>query len=586
MSQETLSIITKDNNKVASCGTALIADDELSNRIILKALLKKYGYQVIEAVDGADAIRKFQAEDVNIVFMDVMMPVMDGYEAAAQIKTISGNTFIPILFLTAVTDEHALAHCIEVGGDDFLTKPINHTLLKAKIKSMERIRDLHKGMQVIYSRMQRDEEIAEKVFSDAVLAGNVAFEHINALSKPADIFSGDILLTSFSPSNDLHILLGDFTGHGLAAALGALPVSEVFRSMTAKGFSPAQILNTINQKLSSLLPTGMFLAAQFVSISHELDHIIVCNCGMPDFLILNGADNIIKHRVQSTGLPLGIDSSITFQDAVGILPINEGDSVLLATDGVSEARNPAGELFGQTRIEEIISQHNNGCFVLDDITSQLEAFCGDAPQDDDITAAEIPCIKALFPKKDIPLSRPAAEPVAQQKQLPASNAGGDIDFSIILRHGRLKNADPIPLLISYIKETVGLEEHRVALFTVLTELYVNALDHGVLGLDSKLKSSTDGFSNYMKERENRLNTLTSGQIQIELKIRPHDSGGQIIINMEDSGSGFDIEGRENKVASESEPSGRGLILIEELCESLEYHSPGNKAVATYSWSDN
>lgn len=585
MSQEALSLNADNENNTTNCGAALIADDELSNRIILKALLKKYGYHVIEAVDGADAVRKFQAEEVTIVFMDVMMPVMDGYEAAAQIKALSGNTFTPILFLTAVTDEYALAHCIEVGGDDFLTKPINHTLLKAKIKSMERIRDLHKGMQLIYSRMQRDEEIAEKVFSDAVLAGNVAFEHINALSKPADIFSGDILLTSFSPSNDLHILLGDFTGHGLAAALGALPVSEVFRSMTAKGFSPAQILNTINEKLSSLLPTGMFLAAQFVSISHELDHIIVCNCGMPDFLILNGADNIIKHRVQSTGLPLGIDSSITFQDAVGILPINEDDSVLLATDGVSEARNPAGELFGQTRIEKIINQHKDGCFVLDTITRQLEAFCADAPQDDDITAAEIPCIKALFPKQDLPHTRAAPEPTGHKKLIPGSTAGGDIDFSIILRHGRLKDADPIPLLISYIKETVGLEEHRVALFTVLTELYINALDHGVLGLDSKLKSSSDGFSNYMKERENRLSTLTSGQIQIELKIRPHDTGGRIIINIEDSGSGFDLSERKNKMASESEPSGRGLILIGELCESLEYHEPGNKAVATYSWTD-
>ena len=568
-------------NKNSYLGKALIVDDELSNRIILKALLKKSGYEVIQAVDGADAIEKFRNEGADIVFMDVMMPVMDGYQATREIKEMTGDTFIPIIFLTAMTDEDALARCIEVGGDDFLTKPLSHTLLRAKIRSMERIRDLHQDLHLLYGRMQHDEEIAEKIFSDAVQADNVAFDHIHSLTKSADIFSGDILLTSFSPSNDLNVLLGDFTGHGLAAALGALPVSEVFRSMSKKGFTSTQIINTINEKLNRMLPTGMFLAAQFVTISQELDHITVSNCGMPDFLILDADDNSIKHRVKSTGLPLGIDSSINFQKSMEVLAIQPGDRVLLATDGVSEARNTSGELFGQQRIEEIIKRQNDGNFILDAITKQLQAFCGDAPQDDDITAAEIPCIAELFPKQKFSKSVTSISRIPEQTH--SGDAGNDVDIKLVLRHGRLRNnANPIPLLISHIQEEVGLDKHHALLFTVLTELYVNAVDHGVLDLSSEIKMTSNGFTRYLQERERRLATLDSGTISISLKIQPSLNGGKIIIYMEDSGSGFDYKNR--CVASDTALCGRGLMLIEGLCESLEYHDPGNKVTAIYSWS--
>ena len=258
-------------------GSALIADDELSNRIILKALLKKLGYTVLQAENGAQAVELFEQHRPTLVMMDIMMPVMDGYEATLKIKRLSGNHFVPIIFLTAITDEAALARCIDVGGDDYLTKPYSHTVLAAKVQAMERIKHLHDDLHLLYSHMQRDEAIAEQVFSGAVVAGNVANELIRTFQKPASVFSGDVLLTAFSPARDLYVMLGDFTGHGLSAALGALPTSEVFRSMTAKGFQLNQILQAINRKLHALMPVGMFLAAQFIKVSHDLDYITVIN---------------------------------------------------------------------------------------------------------------------------------------------------------------------------------------------------------------------------------------------------------------------------------------------------------------------
>jgi CheY-like chemotaxis protein len=565
-------------------GIALIVEDEVTNRMILKALLKKRGYLVIEAENGVEAIQQFQYRGPDIIFMDVMMPLMDGYEATTEIKRLAGDQFVPIIFLTAMSDEEALARCVEVGGDDFLSKPYSFTVLSAKVKAMERIRTLHRDARTLYSRMQRDEEIAEQVFSGAVIAGNVALEHIHSLLRPASVFSGDLMLTAFAPSRDLHLLLGDFTGHGLAAALGALPTSEAFRSMTAKGFAPQQILFAINNKLHNLLPTGMFLAAQFVKIDHQLDHISIINCGMPDCFLIENESMQIKHILASESLPLGIAPDIDYKDNFHHLRIEEGDRVLLATDGVTEARNSNGELFGQKRLLEAISKNDSQSYITDTLAMDLEAFCHEAPQDDDISVVEVPLIRDLLPGWES--ASPHVVTAEDLSDYLVSQKYPDfIELQLILCGTQLRQADPVPILINYIQETAGLHEHRRPLFTILTELYINALDHGVLQLDSLLKQGEDGFTNYFQQREQRLQALTDGQVRIALRIHQNRNGGYLVITVEDSGHGFDFSVLSQSTACDTIYSGRGLLLVQSLVKQLRFFEPGNKAEAIYVWED-
>jgi CheY-like chemotaxis protein len=566
-------------------GSALIADDELSNRVILKTLLKKLGYEVLQAENGAQAIDLFEAHRPVLVMMDIMMPVMDGYEAALKIKQLSGNRFVPIIFLTAITDEAALTRCIDVGGDDYLTKPYSHMILSAKVQAMERIRYLHDNLHLLYSHMQRDEAIAEQVFSGAVVADNVALEFIRTFQKPASVFSGDVLLTAFSPSRDLHVMLGDFTGHGLSAALGALPTSEVFRSMTAKGFQPKQILHAINQKLHSLMPTGMFLAAQFIKVNHNLDYVTVINCGMPDLFILDDHEHRIKHIIHSHSLPLGILEELEDNKTCLHIEIVPGDRILLATDGVTEARNLRGDYFGHQRFKQSIADSQGRDYVLEQIIEDMNLFCGNAAQDDDITLAEIPLIPDLLPawcaekRTNTTLDLIADTPHANTES-------DNIEFQITLRGGQLRQANPIPLLINYLQDTANLYAHRQPLFTILTELYVNALDHGVLGLDSKIKEDTDGINRYFEIREQLLYSLNEGYVRIGVTIHPTQQGGRIVIEVEDSGEGFDLEEIQQVQLKSRNYSGRGITFVENLCESIEYFNPGNRVEAVYRWFDN
>ncbi len=557
-------------------GKALIVDDEKTNRLVLKSLLSRQGYSTIEATDGQEAVDLFRREAPDIIFMDVMMPVLDGYEATRQIKQIAGKRFVPVIFLTAMTDEEALAQCIDAGGDDFLVKPYDKLILQSKIRSMQRIAALNHEVQGMYSMIHREQEIAESVFVNAIQSSNIDNPHLRQTVRPAGIFSGDMVLSAYSPSRDLFFLCGDFTGHGLLAALGAMPVSEVFRAMTAKGFSPEEILVGINKKLKAMLPVGMFFGAQLVVLNHDLEHVRVFNAGMPDVLVVEGGSNRIKHRLTSTGLPLGVDASIDPREMLQYAPISYDDRILLHSDGLTEARNSEDEEFGYQRLSESIALAPAGR-IFDRVISDLDRFCGDqVTQADDVTLVEIACVHDVLP---------ALEP-QDYFRLPAQQAGdrGEWKLSLRFNGARLRETNPVPILVTYLLEMEALEAQRQSLFTVMTELYVNALDHGVLGLDSKLKTRSDGFNAYFQAREQRLADLDSGYVIFNLSVEQQEERRSIVLRIEDSGRGFDHDRQPPPTRGDDALSGRGILLTRDLCDSLEYHGKGNIAIARFSWS--
>ena len=129
----------------------------------------------------------------------------------------------------------------------------------------------------------------------------------------------------------------------------------------------------------------------------------------------------------------------------------------------------------------------------------------------------------------------------------------------------------------------GIESHKGNLFTILSELIVNSLEHGVLGLNSTIKSTADGFVQYYQLRENRLQNLNNGWIKINIKNKPRDIGGEISINISDSGKGFDFNELMKNKNSKNSNSGRGLGLIEELSSGVNYSIENNLLEVIYKW---
>lgn len=565
----------------------LVVDDDCINLALLKAILNNEGHQAVLARDGQEAVAIFSQVQVDMVLMDVMMPVMDGYEATRQIKKIAGERFVPVIFLTALNDETSLAKCVEYGGDDFLTKPYNHTILRAKIDAMARVGQLHSMVKAQrdelayhHERILREQEVVRTVFSNIVHSGNLNEPCIKYMISPMALFNGDLLLAARQPSGTMRIMLADFTGHGLSAAVGAMPAADIFYRMTAKGFSISDVIGEINRKLRKILPSGLFCAACLIDIDHHEQKFSIWNGGVPDILVRSSGGGI-RQRYVSRHLPLGVVGNDRLDVSMEIGEITRGDSVYLYTDGVIEAWNKRGEMFGQQRLEAYLSSGRNSSGIFDEIREGLIDFMGDQSQADDITLMEVICDDIIAQDHSGAICVVPDDTEDAGKSHPARSIAWQSNFEMDI--DTLRRFDPLPLLLHMVMEIQGLDDHRENLYMILAELYSNALDHGLLGLDSSLKVTPHGFSEYYTMREKALVSLRQGRIRVGLKHMPADGGGKLVIRLEDSGSGFDYRKQMLSLEENISSSGRGIALVRSLCCHVEYFGAGNVVEATYHW---
>jgi len=124
----------------------LVVDDSVTIRAGLRAQLEKMQHQVTEAENGEIAVRIWQDERPDLVLIDVMMPVMDGYEAARRMRSVSQDDWMPIIFLSSMEADQDLDRAIEAGGDDYLIKPVSPVVLGAKIRAMHRLEQMRKRL--------------------------------------------------------------------------------------------------------------------------------------------------------------------------------------------------------------------------------------------------------------------------------------------------------------------------------------------------------------------------------------------------------------------------------------------------------
>ena len=117
----------------------LLVDDSEIVRATLRPFLERMSHTVVEAVDGLDALRLYRIERPELVLIDAMMPVLDGYEAARRMREFGDDEWVPIIFLSSNESDQDLDRAIQAGGDDYLVKPVSYAVLNAKIRAMERI---------------------------------------------------------------------------------------------------------------------------------------------------------------------------------------------------------------------------------------------------------------------------------------------------------------------------------------------------------------------------------------------------------------------------------------------------------------
>lgn len=560
----------------------LIIDDTETNRIVLGAMLRQDSHLVCEATDGHEGVLLFDREQPDLVITDIMMPVMDGYQAATIIKQRAGERFVPVIFLTSVTDEDALAKCIMHGGDDFLTKPYSHVLLRAKLQALNRIRKLHglikaqnQALLAGHTKDEQEREVARVIFEKILGAGCLTHPNLTYRLSAAEVLSGDLLLAALTPHGLLHIMLGDFTGHGLAAAVGAVPAAEVFYGMTQRGFGIGNIAAEINEKLRRILPSNLFCAACLLEWDPAERRITIWNGGMPEGLVIRPAQGV-QRRLLSRHLPLSLLPPDQFDPSTETFEVQPHDRVCLYSDGLTEARNPAGDMFGSDRLEWTLVLTEDPERICDQIEHDLMQFCAGERPEDDIALVQLTCAPSLVDARPrLPVARTAH-----------ANTSRNWHVELALDADALHHIDPLPTLMRTLTDLQDLAGHTHTIFIILAELVTNAIDHGLLGLDSSLKLTPEGFAHYYERREQQLMKLQEGTLCVHVEHDREAQGERLVIRVADNGSGFAfcrVVSGLCGVDTNQRYSGRGIPLVRSLCHTLNYHGSGNTVEAVYRW---
>ena len=571
-----MNAIAADLPRALDAPLVLIVDDDAVNRLVIGGMLKDADFRLLEAKSGREACEICLQVQPDLVLMDVMMPDMNGMEAAARIKRHYHDSFVPIVFVTAIADEKELLKCIECGGDDFLVKPVSRVLLHAKIGTNLRRRATHIRLtqqrdELVQhqERVQEDLDIAGRILAGVVSQKYLEVPNVRHLLRPVEAMNGDLILAARRPSGDQAFLIGDFTGHGLPAAIAAQVVAGIFSAMAAKGIALEHIASEINSKLKAMLPVGRFLSCCMFDLYTDSGAVRIFNGGMPDVLV-RSADGELRFALPSENLPLGIVSD--YRPQLRSIVLKVGDRVVAYSDGVIEAHAPAGELFGDDRLRRLVGAAETLDDTLGAISAAMDAHTQSAYQHDDVS------LLIVEHREDIP---EVEEPVT-----PAfvRDRAGTWRYHATFNADDLRADEPIARITQVLEAAQGLGPVRAHLFTLMTELYSNALEHGLLDLDSAIKQQPDGFAEYYGARAARLETLQDAQVEISCAHRPVADGGELIVRITHNGTGIPAAVIAPRVlAVNTGFSGRGIGLVQKLCSDLRYENEGKTAIATYHW---
>ncbi|MGE5374929.1 MAG: PP2C family protein-serine/threonine phosphatase [Bacteroidota bacterium] len=381
----------------------LIVDDEPFNVDYLEQELDDLGYKTVSACNGQEALEKVQAESPDLLLLDIMMPVMDGFEVLSRLKANPTTRDLPVIVISANTDLKSVVRGIQMGAEDYLPKPFEDTMLRARIASSlekKRLRDIE---QLYMKSMEHELEIGRKIqkrFLPASLPQVEGWE-IAEYFKAAREVAGDFYDAFLLPDGKLVCVVGDVCDKGVGAAL----FMTLFRSLVRvtaltdlysdrnelASLSPVErlqhIISFTNNYICETHWDANMFATLFVGIINPLDGTLTyANCGN-ERPILGGAG----------GEPTVLQAT---NPVVGIFPwaqyvirqtcLEKCDMLLIFTDGIPDARNGANQEFGKAPVLKKMSDCNRTATdQLGQIVAELQSFIGTAEQFDDITMLAI-----------------------------------------------------------------------------------------------------------------------------------------------------------------------------------------------------
>lgn len=376
----------------------LIVDDNPDNREVLGRRLQRQGYRDLAyAADGVEAYEMLKAGPFDAVLLDVMMPRMGGVELLQLMRAENRLEESPVVMISADTEIDTIVKCLELGAEDYLPKPFNPVLLRARLGSVLEKRALRAQARAHLAALERDlaqarvQQLSMVPSEFPAEAGGRAIE-VHAAMHPARQVGGD-LYDCFAISPDtLCVAVGDVSGKGMPAALFMARARSTLRALALHAFEltgrvpgPAEIAALANAELCRNNPSGMFVTLFLGVLDAPAGQLDFINAGhvRPYLLAASGS---VSEVPCPASLPLGIMEDVKFRTTP--LQMAPGDALVVLTDGLPEAMAPDGAFYTMPRVVTDLEdlRHQPMQTLIAEICARVLAFTGTAEQADDVTA--------------------------------------------------------------------------------------------------------------------------------------------------------------------------------------------------------
>lgn len=379
----------------------LLVDDEPLNIDYLEQELEDLDYETASASNGQEGLERVTEINPDMILLDIMMPVMNGFEMLSQLKAEPDWRDIPVVIISAMTDMESVVRGIELGADDYLPKPFNPTLLEARINAglmRKRLRDLEK---LYIQGMERELQIGHQIqsgFLPKELPESSGWD-IAAHFQAAREVAGDFYDVFRLADGRLGFFLGDVTDKGVGSALFMALYRSLLRAFInntdgtaareaeTKG-SPSllQAVTKTNRYVCRTHESPLFatvLIGVLDSSSGKVDYI---NAGHnPPFVLRRGGE---RQELRPTGPGIGIFEEAEYSS--GAIELAPGEVLFIYSDGVEDTQNGEGEFYGRDRmIDNLNDPPKSAAAYVESLSNDLEEFMGEAKPFDDVTVLAI-----------------------------------------------------------------------------------------------------------------------------------------------------------------------------------------------------
>ena len=379
----------------------LLVDDNEDNRYTLSRRLSRAGYtNLTMALNGREALELLRARPFDLMLLDVMMPEMNGYEVLEALKADPRFRNLPVIMISALDQIESVIRCIELGAADYLPKPFNPTLLKARVGASLEKKRLRDEVDAYLARIEAELAWARQIQLDMVpqdfpeVTPQSAAD-IFAVLQPARQVGGDLYDFFYRDPETLCLVIADVSDKGAPAALFMARtktlvrlVTTLLRTESGARPSPSEVIAMVNEELCVGNGQGMFVTLVVAMLDLPRRTLRYCNAGHTHVIVV-AADGELRVLAEGRGKPVGIlpDSAYTTAEH----RLAPGDCLFLYTDGVTEAIDGKGGFFGEDRLQDVLRPFAGASAreVVEAVVERVRAFADATAQSDDIAAMAV-----------------------------------------------------------------------------------------------------------------------------------------------------------------------------------------------------